>query len=362
VTFTAPPPALFTRVAAGLPELALAAAQRHIRRLRPGTPGLAELIALAGERRAPLAADPQTTIYRLLNAAADGLPGLTVDRYGDTLVVSIYDENGRPEPLAPALPAALAEATGAAAVYVKYRQRQASRVDEEALPALAPSAPISGRSLGEYPAYEDGLAYLVRPGEGWNPGIFPDMREMRGRVRAWAADKRVLNCFANTCGFSLAATAGGAQRVVNLDVSRPVLERGRANYQANGFVPDEHDFLYGDAFDWLERLGRRHEQFDIVILDPPGFARTKQHVFAAAQNYGKLAGIAAQVIAPGGMLVACCNVAELSWRSFRDKVVAGLDEAWRASEIVGVYHAPAIDYPPPAGQESYLKILVARLA
>ncbi|HEX9115367.1 MAG TPA: class I SAM-dependent methyltransferase [Anaerolineae bacterium] len=362
LTFTAPPPALFRRVAAGLPELALAAAQRHVRRVKPAAPGLAEIFALARERREPLAGDPETTIYRLFNAAADGLPGLTVDRYGDTLVVGVYDESGRPEPLAPALLEGLAEASGSAAVYVKYRQRQASRVDEEALPSLAPVRPVLGADRGEFAAFEDGLAYLVRPGEGWNPGIFPDMREMRGRVRAWAPGKRVLNCFAYTCGFGVAATAGGAERVVNLDVSRPILERGRENYRANGFTPDDHDFLYGDAFDWLERLGRRHDLFDIVILDPPGFARTKQHVFSAAQNYGKLAGIAAQVTAPGGLLIACCNVAELSWRSFRDKVVAGLDEAWRASEIIGVYHAPALDFPSPAGQESYLKILVARLA
>ena len=83
------------------------------------------------------------------------------------------------------------------------------------------------------------------------------MRETRARVRAWAAGKRVLNCFAYTCGFGVAATAGGATRVLNLDLSKSALEWGKANYRANGFTPDDHDFVYGDVFDWLARLARR---------------------------------------------------------------------------------------------------------
>jgi 23S rRNA (cytosine1962-C5)-methyltransferase len=361
VTFTAPPPALFTRLAVGLPELALAAAGKHIRKVKPTAGGLAGLIDLALARRAPLAADPQTTLYRLINAAADGLPGLTVDRYGDALVVGIYDEVGRPDPLPPALMEQLTAATGASSVYVKYRQRQASQVEEEDLPSLTPSTPVVGRALGEYGAREDGLSYLVRPGEGWNPGLFADMREMRGRVRAWSAGKRVLNTFAYTCGFGVAALAGGASRVVNVDVSWPTLEHGRANYRANGFTPGSDDFLYGDTFDWLPRLAARHELFDLIILDPPGFARTKTHLFSAVRDYGKLAAAAATVLAPDGLLVACCNVADLPWATFRKRVQAGLDTAWRAAKVVAAYQAPVLDYPTVTGHESHLKILVARL-
>lgn len=361
VTVIAEPPPFFGRLATGLPELALAAT-KHIRKVKPAAAGLGELIELALARRAALAADPQTTLYRLINGAADGLAGLTVDRYGNALVVGVYEADGRTEPLAPGLVERMAQAAGARTVYIKYRQQQASRVEEDALPALAPARPIWGPVLGEYAAVEDGLAYLVRPGEGWNPGIFPDMREMRARVRAWSAGKRVLNCFAYTCGFGLAARAGGAERAVNLDVSWPALERGRANYRANGLAPAPDDFLYGDTFDLLPQLARDHELFDLVILDPPGFARTKTHTFSAAQDYDKLARSAAQVTAPGGLLVACCNVAELSWNRFRDRVVAGLDEAWRAAEVIGIYRAPVLDFPTLPDRESYLKVLVARLA
>ena len=141
---------------------------------------------------------------------------------------------------------------------------------------------MHGPDLGEFIAREEGLAYVIRPGEGLSTGLFPDMREGRARVRAWAAGRRVLNTFAYTCGFGVAAAAGGAARVLNLDLSKSVLEWGQANYRANGFEPDPHDFVFGDVFDWLVRLAKRGDRFDLVILDPPGFSRTKSRAFSAA--------------------------------------------------------------------------------
>jgi 23S rRNA (cytosine1962-C5)-methyltransferase len=367
ITFTAPSPALFDRLSTGLPELALAASLRHVRAATAteagrASAGLDALLQLAVVRRAPLAADPANTVYRLVNGAADGLPGLTADRYGDALVVSLYDDDPTPpDPAPPEVIEALAAATGAASVYVKYRPKEAGRLAEAELARLAPDEPAWGAALGEFPAREDGLTYLVRPGDGLSTGIFPDMREGRGRVRAWAAGRRVLNCFAYTCAFGVAAMAGGAARTLNLDLSKPALERGQANYRANGFTPDPHDFVFGDVFDWLARLARRGDRFDLVILDPPGFSRTKSGRFSAARDYGALAGLAAGTVAPGGLLLACTNVADMPWRTFRDRVLAGLSDAGRAAEVLGVYHEPAVDFPAPAGQEPYLKLLLARL-
>jgi 23S rRNA (cytosine1962-C5)-methyltransferase len=322
------------------------------------------LLRWAAERRAPLAADPDTTIYRVAHAAADGLPGVTVDRYGDALVLSLYAEDDAfpPRPVAPALLDALVAATGLSAIYIKHRPRQASRLSEAQLAALAPVAPVAGPDLGEVVAREDGLAYVVRPGEGLNAGLFPDMREGRGRVRAWSAGRRVLNCFAYTCGFGVAATAGGAARVLNLDLSKAILARGQANYRANGFDPDPHDFVFGDVFDWLRRLARRGDRFDLVILDPPGFSTTKGGRFSAASDYGSLAALAAGCVAPDGLLLACCNVEELPWRKYRDQVLAGVTSAGRAVQVAGVYHEPALDFPHPSPGEPYLKMLLLRLA
>ncbi len=320
------------------------------------------LFELALVRRTPLAADPGTTIYRLVNAAADGLPGLAVDRYGDALVVSLYTGEEAPLPLPDALWPELLAMTRARAVYVRYRPRQASRLTEEDLARLAPSAPVAGADLGPaWIAHEEGLAYQIRPGEGLSVGLFPDMREGRGRVRAWAAGRRVLNCFAYTCGFGVAATAGGAARVLNLDLSKSALAWGQENYRANGFAPDPYDFVFGDVFDWLARFARRQERFDMIILDPPGFARAKGRTFAAAQNYPELVALAARVTSPGGLLLACCNVAELPWRAFRERVLAGIAAAGRRSEIIGIHHEPALDFPVTFGQEPYLKMAWLKL-
>ncbi len=320
------------------------------------------LLRLALARRAPLAADPQTDIYRLVNAAGDGLPGLTVDRYGDTLVLGLYDEGPTPDAGLQSLLAALADLTGCRSIYIKYRPRQASRLTAAQMAALAPAQPAFGSSQDEIVAHEDGLTYLIRPAAGLSVGLFPDMRETRGRVRAWAAGRRVLNCFAYTCGFGVAATAGGASRVLNLDLSKAVLEWGKANYRANGFAVSDRDFVFGDVFDWLGRLARRNERFDLVILDPPGFSRTKTGRFAAEQDYDDLAALAARVVAADGILLACCNVAELPWRAFRERVLAGIAAADRTATMVGIYHEPAVDFPAPPQTAPYLKILAARLS
>ncbi|MGQ9489172.1 MAG: class I SAM-dependent methyltransferase [Anaerolineae bacterium] len=363
MTFTAPPP--FVGPALAPQTLALVAARTPVRDMAGRNPAaLRALLQQAVARRSALADDPEVTIYRLVNGAADGLVGLTVDRYGDGLVASIYeDQTGPlPRPLPETLWSALLTTAGTRAVYVRYRPRQASRLSEAQMAALAPARPVSGSDLGPaWTALEEGLVYQIRPGEGLSVGLFPDMREGRARVRAWAAGRRVLNCFAYTCGFGLAAMAGGAARVLNLDLSKAALAWGQENYRANGFAADPYDFVFGDAFDWLQRFARRQEHFDMVILDPPGFARTKERTFSAAQDYDQLVALAARVTGSGGLLLACCNVAELPWRAFRARVLAGIAAAGRRAEITGIHHEPALDFPTLPGQEPYLKMVWLQL-
>ena len=111
-------------------------------------------------------------------------------------------------------------------------------------------------------------------------------------------------------------------------------------------------------FDWLARLAKRGDRFDLVILDPPGFSRTKSRRFSAEQDYGELAALAARVTAADGRLLACCNVAELPWRGFRDRVLAGVAAAGRTARVAGVYHEPAVDFPVARGEQPYLKMVL----
>ncbi|MBL8057735.1 MAG: class I SAM-dependent rRNA methyltransferase [Anaerolineales bacterium] len=309
-------------------------------------------------RRAPLLSRPDTDALRLIHRAADGFPPLAVDAFGPVLVASLYDRRPLTREHARLL-GALAERRGAAAVYVKYRPVQASTLSAADRAALAPAAPLLGRPLDEVEVRENGLRFLIRPAAGLSVGLFLDMREMRAWVREQAAGRTVLNLFAYTCGFGVAAAAGGAARVVNVDAARSVLAWGRANYALNGLAAEEQDFIFGDAFDWLKRFARRGQTFDLVILDPPSYATTKTSRFAVSRDYAALAALAAPLVAPGGWLLACANAAELPQRAFVKQLRAGLGD--RPARLTFA-HEPPLDFPLAPGQTPYLKIGQAHLA
>jgi len=308
-------------------------------------------------RRAALSRAADTDAYRLLNRAGDGFPGLAVDRYADVLVAHRYGQGASDAPPR-ALLEALAERVGARTVYVKARPVQASVLDEEARRAHAPTAPLLGPPVEQVEVRENGLRFLVRPGAGLNVGLFLDMRSVRAAVRAAAAGKTVLNCFAYTCAFGVAALAGGAARVLNLDVSRRYLDWGRENTALNGYAAPLTDFVKGDVFDWLERLARRGQRFDMLILDPPSYSTTRTTRFSVERDTAALVARAARVVQPGGWLIACTNCEQLGLRGFTARVRQGL--AGHAAQLVRTEHEPAEDFPPAPGAQPYLKACFAR--
>jgi 23S rRNA (cytosine1962-C5)-methyltransferase len=314
------------------------------------------------ERRSKLAADPQTNAYRLINRAADGFPDLAVDRYANVLVAHLYT-HGRRTALPKRVLEALAAETGAEAVYIKYRPDQGSVLDEAGRQDLAPPQPLFGRAVDELEALENGLRFIIRPGDGLSTGLFLDMRETRAWVAARAAGRTVLNCFAYTCGFGVAAWRGGAARAVNVDVSRRYLDWGRANAERNGFAPPATDLIFGDVFDWLRRFGRRGQTFDLVILDPPSYATTRQTRFSVERDYAGLVALAAPLVAPGGELLACANTHTLPARSFTAMLRAGLEQAGVSGARLGsVRHEPELDFPVAAGAQPFLKVCPVRFA
>lgn len=283
---------------------------------------------------------PETSCFRWID---EELPGVTVDLFEDVAVVSFYRPAPADEELS--LARALADVRPLRAVYVKRRPREAKR-SGQAPDEVAPPRPIHGEAVDALTCREVGLAFESRPGNGLSVGLYLDARDARAWVRQHARGRTVLNTFAYTCGFGVAARKGGARRAVNVDASRKVLDWGERNLALNGLEPDRQDFLSGDAFDWLKRLAKKGQRFEVVILDPPGFATTKTSRFSAQRDYHQLVTAAAGVLEPGGVLLALCNVEAMSREDVDAHLRRGL--GGRRFRVVERFGASAIDFRQPS--------------
>ena len=216
-----------------------------------------------------------TDVARLVNAEADGLPGLTVDRYADYLMIQYYTPAW--ERHLPTIAAALQEVYAPSGVYVKFRPRETRK-----LAAGKQKIPVQGRLLAGAAAPDDlsvrenGLYYHVDLVKDLNTGLFHDQRLNRLEFRRLSANCHVLNLFAYTGAFSVAAAAGGAKHVTSVDVSGRYLEWARKNFRLNQIDAESHEFVTGDCFSELDRLRKSGRHYDIVLMDPPSFSTTRK--------------------------------------------------------------------------------------
>ena len=276
-----------------------------------------------------------------------------LDVFGSVVVASQY------RPHAPDEEQALADWVRDAgifqALYLKRRPQEARHRANIAPDEVAPKSAFWGMSVESVTVEEQGVAFDIRPGNGLSVGLYLDARDARRFVREHARGHNVLNLFAYTCGFGLAASLGGARRAVNVDSSRKVLDWGQANYRLNALVPSPKDFIAADAFDFLKLGQKKGDLFDFVVLDPPSFATTKKSRFSAAKDYGALVASALGVCAPKATLLTCCNLETMSGPTFRQLVL----DRCRAKNpsVVAQFGASSIDFKQP----SALKVIALRL-
>jgi len=259
------------------------------------------------------------------------------------------------------------ERTGAKGVYHKLLRR---RVDKAPAEAASPQPLMGGSAPEEFAIVENGVRFAMRFGEGYSVGLFLDQRGNRRRLLTRYAGPglalpgleggEALNVFAYTCGFSVCAAQAGA-RVTSLDLSKKYLEWGRRNFEMNGLDPARHDFIFGDAFDWMRRLAKKGRTFDTILLDPPTFSRSREHgVFQAERNYGKLVAVALPLLKPGGALFCSTNAASLQPVDFLDSITRAVSEAGRAIAAQLFIPQPP-DFPMHRAEPGYLKTVWMRV-
>jgi 23S rRNA (cytosine1962-C5)-methyltransferase len=291
---------------------------------------------------------------RLVNGESDGLPGLIVDRYGEVLVLQLLSAG--PEAWREVLCDELQALTGARALY----ERSDADVRElEGLPLR------SGLLRGEWPEFTDitehGLRYRVNIEAGQKTGFYLDQRANRQRIGGLARGADVLNCFCYTGGFSLAALRGDARSVLSVDSSGDALDAARVNLGLNGLPSERAEWVEADVFQYLRLLRDKGRSYDLIVLDPPKFAPTAQHVERASRAYKDINLWAMKLLRPGGHLATFTCSGGMTAELFQ-KVVAG--SAWDAKadmQLVGRFTAD-IDHPVSLNfpEGDYLKGLLLR--
>lgn len=268
-----------------------------------------------------------TDCLRLLDGAGDGFPDLFVDDLAGRWLVQTRDD--RLPAWARGLADLRAAATGTGGV-ARPRSVYWKRLDQT---NKDPPAHIGGEPVGEpFLVRENGLSFLIDLSAGYSQGLFLDQRDNRRQIREhFRPGKELLNLFAYTCAFSVAAASAGGH-TVSVDLSKPALEWGKRNFGANGIDPAQHEFIAGEAADWLKRFGKKARTFDAIVLDPPTFSRDKKgKVFRVERDFGTLAGAAMRLLRPGGALLCTTNQRSLDRRSFSNLILSGADNpsAWK---------------------------------
>jgi 23S rRNA (cytosine1962-C5)-methyltransferase len=314
-------------------------------------------IARALALRAELVRD--TTGWRMVHGESDGLPGVVADRYARFAVLKLYSAGLVPHRGA-IVEALHDEAEGLAGV---YGRDEIPRDDDEEEGGAPAGRVLWGAEPPERIEIEEhGMNLLVDVRRGQKTGHFLDQRENRRLVRELARGRpEALNLFSYTGGFSVAAALGGARHVVSVDVDQDAIALARENFRANGLDPADHAFAAQDAFDVLARYKREGRRFELVVCDPPAFAKSQRAVEAAVAGYASLNRAALAVLAPGGLLVTASCSARVSVEQFTDAVKEAAFKARVDLQLVGETRQPA-DHPVSLQfrEGRYLKCLVLR--
>ncbi len=310
------------------------------------------LFRKAKEKRSAYYQDDLTTAFRLFNQEGDGFGGLTVDLYGDYAVFSWYNSYVYQirQTISEAFRQVFPEVLG---TYEKIRFKG---LDYE-------SAHVYGQEAPDFfTVLENGVLYQVFMNDGLMTGIFLDQHEVRGSlVDGLAMGKSLLNMFSYTAAFSVAAAMGGASQTTSVDLAKRSRELSQAHFQANGISTDDHRFVVMDVFEYFKYAKRKGLTYDVIVLDPPSFARNKKQTFSVAKDYHKLISQSLEILNPGGIIIASTNAANVSRQKFTEQIDKGF--AGRSYQILNKYGLPAdFAYNKKDESSNYLKVISMKVS
>lgn len=247
-----------------------------------------------------------TDSYRLSHAENSHL---RIDRFGDQLWIYDYDP-AQTNPLTqdffrhyPPMP-----------TWIREMKNRGQQPNSSSLQSLY-------EPQTRWKATENYLTYELRSDQGMSPGLFLDQRENRRWVQSHSKNKKVLNLFSYTCGFSLNAAKGGATEVVSVDVSSAFLEWGKRNFQLNDLEATQYEFWAADSIEFLKRTVRRNRKFDLIICDPPSFGRSKQGVFNIEKDFSKMVYLIGDLLEPHGTILLSTNFEKWTREQFKQKAM-----------------------------------------
>ena len=310
------------------------------------------LFRQAKEKRKSYYQDYLTTAFRLFNQEGDGFGGLTVDLYGDYAVFSWYNSYVYQirQTISEAFRQIFPEVLGS------YEKIRFKGLDYE-------SAHVYGQEAPDFfTVLENGVLYQVFMNDGLMTGIFLDQHEVRGSlVDGLAMGKSLLNMFSYTAAFSVAAAMGGASQTTSVDLAKRSRELSEAHFKANGISTDDHRFIVMDVFEYFKYAKRKGLSYDVIVLDPPSFARNKKQTFSVAKDYHKLISQSLEILNPEGIIIASTNAANVSRQKFTEQIDKGF--AGRSYQILNKYGLPAdFAYNKKDESSNYLKVISMKVS
>lgn len=314
-----------------------------------------KLLKKSYQLRQDLHDDPNTNAYRIMNGEGDHFGGLTIDLYNDQLLLQWYSEGAYS--FRRVIYDVLMEVVQPRSVYEKKRFDRGGEYIEQ-----------DDFVMGETTTFpqmvkQDGIQYAIDLNDGPMTGVFLDQREVRRYLRDELAEgQTVLNTFSYTGAFSVAAMLGGAKSTTSVDLAKRSEAKTIEQMSINGIDFEAQEIRVMDVFNYFNYAERHQLKWDVVVLDPPSFARSKKMSFSTSKDYDMLIERAANVTARKGTIIASTNTASLDMKKFKKMVEEGMRKAGRNYKIVEEFHLPSDFRTPRSFREfDYLKVLILQL-